>query len=313
MAAPLPPRNEANADKFFDTLEKIACFGSEDYKEIECFCLEDHKNLAVTLPACHHQFHLHCIRTWIYSPNRGHNRCPKCRIVMFDDGLPLVEEERERWQSQEAQDAFDGQFPPLTLPDQPQIYPSGMLQRQALAQAQATFLGRQRMQAQSRPRQYVEIGSPRLPDQAVNYAPQTSFVALPSWGPADHSIIYHWPYRFTAVQYPNRPSLSESFAIWQPTVADGISQYIHHSRTDSRPPGFAVTQPMPLSYPSLPPNASLLQHLTVPHGYRPGSYPQGALRGEWPYQYPWTMRPNPNDTNDPGCYRLAANVVRKRR
>lgn len=78
-----PTRGEANAQTFLDALEPIECIiCHEEYGE---------SHQPVTLPECKHVFGLPCLRTWIRSPNRGHNRCPSCRAVLFDDGLVPVD------------------------------------------------------------------------------------------------------------------------------------------------------------------------------------------------------------------------------
>jgi hypothetical protein len=78
-----PTRSEINTQTFLDALEPIECIiCHEEYSEA---------HQPVTLPECRHVFGLPCLRTWIRSPNRGHNRCPSCRALLFDDGLVPVD------------------------------------------------------------------------------------------------------------------------------------------------------------------------------------------------------------------------------
>ncbi|KAF1919655.1 hypothetical protein BDU57DRAFT_441275, partial [Ampelomyces quisqualis] len=69
--------SSASARTFLDALEPIECIICHDgYNEA---------HQPVTLPVCKHVFGLPCLRTWTLSSNRGHNRCPICRAVLFDD------------------------------------------------------------------------------------------------------------------------------------------------------------------------------------------------------------------------------------
>ncbi|KAF2850179.1 hypothetical protein T440DRAFT_364567, partial [Plenodomus tracheiphilus IPT5] len=87
MAAPQtpPPEDISNAQTFLGTLDEVEC----------CICEEAFSDTHAPMitPTCHHIFGSHCLRAWVLSENRSHNRCPLCRTVLFDDGLPLVEED----------------------------------------------------------------------------------------------------------------------------------------------------------------------------------------------------------------------------
>ncbi|CAO2653360.1 Nn.00g027710.m01.CDS01 [Neocucurbitaria sp. VM-36] len=81
----IPPHGRANAHTFLSTLLEHDC----------TICDEPFSatHAPVILPTCKHVFGSKCLRMWVLSGNRGHNRCPVCRDVLFDDGLPLVEDE----------------------------------------------------------------------------------------------------------------------------------------------------------------------------------------------------------------------------
>jgi hypothetical protein len=80
--ARLPPPNGINA--FLDTLREV------EYSICEEPFSDTH---APIVTACNHVFGMHCLETWARWSNRGHNRCPNCRGVLFNDGLPLIEDE----------------------------------------------------------------------------------------------------------------------------------------------------------------------------------------------------------------------------
>ncbi|KAF1843177.1 uncharacterized protein K460DRAFT_418292 [Cucurbitaria berberidis CBS 394.84] len=88
MVDTVPAQGLSNADTFLASLN-----------EVECTICEEPFDLAhapVIIRGCWHVLGLHCLRAWVRSDNRGHNRCPTCRAVLFDDGLPLIEEEEDQ-------------------------------------------------------------------------------------------------------------------------------------------------------------------------------------------------------------------------
>jgi hypothetical protein len=64
-------------------------------REVECsICEEPFSDThAPVITNCDHIFGMHCLEAWARSNNRGHNRCANCRGVIFDDDLPLIEDE----------------------------------------------------------------------------------------------------------------------------------------------------------------------------------------------------------------------------
>jgi hypothetical protein len=112
----LPPRNQANSEKFINFLRELARYGLQDCSVLECVCDEGDKGPVATLPTCRHRYHLHYIRQWIESPSRGHNRCPVCRTVMYDDGLPLAENEVAWLEDRARRDDRASELPPRAAP-----------------------------------------------------------------------------------------------------------------------------------------------------------------------------------------------------
>jgi hypothetical protein len=85
MGTPVPARNVANAHAFLNTLKESECTICEE--------LFSATHAATILPGCRHVYGLECLRRWILSNNQGHNKCPTCQAVMFDDGLPFEKED----------------------------------------------------------------------------------------------------------------------------------------------------------------------------------------------------------------------------
>jgi hypothetical protein len=85
MGTPAPARNDANAHTFLNMLEDLECTICE-----ESFSAT---HAATILPGCRHIYGFECLRRWILSNNQGHNKCPTCQAVMFDDGLPVGKED----------------------------------------------------------------------------------------------------------------------------------------------------------------------------------------------------------------------------
>jgi hypothetical protein len=82
MNATPPARNETATDNFLRALDEVECIICE-----EAFGAT---HAPVLLPKFHHILGRHCLKAWVQSPNCGNNRCPNCRVILFDDGLPLV-------------------------------------------------------------------------------------------------------------------------------------------------------------------------------------------------------------------------------
>jgi len=110
------PAARNNAQNFLNTLDELECVICE-----EAFS-ETHP--PVIIRTCHHVFGSRCLRTWVLSSNRGHNRCPMCRGVLFDDGLALVEATQEAISAARARlGYFPGLHPVLPLPEHPRLPP----------------------------------------------------------------------------------------------------------------------------------------------------------------------------------------------
>jgi hypothetical protein len=299
------PLHRSKADKFFGNLKDLAFSDPEDVKECP-MCLEKDKAPTVTLPACKHEFHVHCLRLSIESTCRNHNRCPICRTVILDDGLPLAGIRRRRWTIEAARDgqpllnAFSNRDEAMQLALVNQV--------NAHFQARLAPMAGQRTPALFQPPSSTGNGPLRF-DYAINSAshpgPQSS--SLSSY--SDHSHVRNWLDRFGPLQHPVGISLPGSSTIRQPTYADVVA----HNRLHTRPQLSTSFAPRPILYPALQPGATLFEHLTIPHENPPDTFSEGELRGQWPYQWPSLMQPNPHDPNDIWCYRLATRVVNKRR
>jgi hypothetical protein len=105
------PAARNNAQNFLNTLDELEC--------IICDEPFNETHPPVIIRSCHHLFGSRCLRTWVLSSNRNHNRCPICRGVLFDDGLALVEEIQEALSAARA--TFGG-LPGLSHPDVPLLH-----------------------------------------------------------------------------------------------------------------------------------------------------------------------------------------------
>jgi hypothetical protein len=88
--SPLPPWGFANAARFLANLQRA------NPVETECSIIEvpfdDGIHRPITIPSCGHICCYDCIERWVNGPEVAHNRCPFCRDVMFDNGLPTIEQ-----------------------------------------------------------------------------------------------------------------------------------------------------------------------------------------------------------------------------
>lgn len=93
MDPAVPPKGVANAHAFLANLNDVGC--------VICNDAFSASHVPAIMPTCRHVFGASCLRKWVLSPNRGHNRCPVCRAVLFDDRLPLAEDENMADEQQE--------------------------------------------------------------------------------------------------------------------------------------------------------------------------------------------------------------------
>jgi hypothetical protein len=291
-------------------------------KEAECDICGDRFN-EIHVPVilkCRHVAGLHCIRGRVMSRIQSHNKCLKCKTVLFDNGTPILGERKG-----------DHQTPPKTQLARPRQARTARMSSDSAELVQdaspvvGRFSGLHRHSSnltQSKMPPMIPLQQQHL-QRHINDLHQ--FVLMSSGPPEPRAHLLSLPGIPRIPRAPsspgspatppvspppysrNAPSLS---AAQQMEDNQWLSERSRRPLIGTRTRGDSPTNdnsPYPVFTDGLP----LMEYLTEAHDHI-DPRPQGGVQGEWPYQYPANLQPTFDNAHDTGLHCLAQGIVARR-
>jgi len=303
---PIPIGSNGRAEAFLATL-----------REAECDICGDRFN-EIHVPVrlrCRHIAGLNCIRNRVLSPIQSHNKCLKCKAVLFDNGLPAP---NQRGVDQDSSAARQLGNPRLC--HQTRVSSGSVDSVHDAPPVVGRF---------SRPPTLSKM-SPAIPLQQQHLQRHIDdlhqFVLLSSAPPEPRAHLLSLPGTARIPRPPSSQGPPVSPCNSPPTYSrnapsHSTAQHLEHDKwlggeSNRRPlAGSRKREDSSMSdlspYPSFTDNLPLIEYLTEAHTNL-DPQPQEGVRGVWPYQYPAILQPHFDSSHDTELHCLAESIVARR-
>lgn len=306
-----PKSANSRSEAFLATLEEAECdICGDRFNEI---------HVPVILK-CRHVAGLHCIRSRVLSRIESHNKCLKCKAVLFDNGT-LMQGERDGNHENPTKTQ-------LARPRQPRTARTSSDSADLVQDASPVFgrfSGPQRHSSsltQSRMPPMVPLQQQHL-QRHINDLHQ--FVLLSSGPPEPRAHLLSLPGIPRIPRPPSSPGPPATPPVSPPPYSrNAPSHSTVRQMEDNQWLSERSSRPLvecrkrgdsPVDdnscYPSFTDGLPFMKYLTEAHDHIE-PLPQGGVRGEWPYQYPSDSQPSFDDLHDAGLHCLAQGIVARR-